>query len=60
MLDMKRRECIALVGGGLLFTAKVKRTRAQQPANRPFVNASVHFLNGFDYLYNGRRLRELC
>jgi putative tryptophan/tyrosine transport system substrate-binding protein len=32
MLDIKRRELIALVGGGLLLTAKVRRARAQQPA----------------------------
>src|SRR5262249_41996123 len=33
MLDMKRREFIALVGGGaLLLAAKVKRARGQQPA----------------------------
>jgi hypothetical protein len=33
MLDMKRREFIALVGsGGLLLAAKVRRARAQQPA----------------------------
>src|SRR5262245_20739690 len=33
MLDSKRREFIALVGGGgLLLAAKVKRARAQQPA----------------------------
>ena len=33
MLDIKRREFIALVGGGgLLLTAKVRRARAQQPA----------------------------
>jgi putative tryptophan/tyrosine transport system substrate-binding protein len=33
MLDMKRREFIALVGGvGLLVAAKVRRARAQQPA----------------------------
>ena len=33
MLDPKRREFIALVGGGgLLLAAKVKRARAQQPA----------------------------
>ncbi len=32
MLDMKRREFIALLGGGgLLLTAKVRRARAQQP-----------------------------
>ena len=32
MLDMKRREFIALVGGGgLLLAAKVRRGRAQQP-----------------------------
>jgi len=30
MLDMKRREFIALVGGGLLLTDKVRRARAQQ------------------------------
>jgi putative tryptophan/tyrosine transport system substrate-binding protein len=36
MLDMKRREFIALVGGGgLLLTAKVRRARAQQPAKIP-------------------------
>jgi hypothetical protein len=33
MLDMKRREFIALAcGGGLLVAAKVRRARAQQPA----------------------------
>jgi transposase-like protein len=32
MLDIKRREFIALVGGGLLLAAKVKRAGAQQPA----------------------------
>jgi putative tryptophan/tyrosine transport system substrate-binding protein len=33
MLDMKRREFIALAGGGgLLFAAKARRARAQQPA----------------------------
>jgi hypothetical protein len=33
MLDMKRRELIALLGGGgLLLAAKVKRARGQQPA----------------------------
>ena len=33
MLDMKRREFIALAsGGGLLLAVKVKRARAQQPA----------------------------
>jgi putative tryptophan/tyrosine transport system substrate-binding protein len=32
MLDIKRREFIALVGGGgLLLAAKVRRARAQQP-----------------------------
>jgi hypothetical protein len=35
MLDMKRREFIALAcGGGLLVAAKVRRARAQQPAMR--------------------------
>src|SRR4029434_1613446 len=33
MIDIKRREFIALVGGGgLLLTPKVRRARAQQPA----------------------------
>jgi putative ABC transport system substrate-binding protein len=33
MLDMKRRELIALLGaGGLLLAVKVRRARAQQPA----------------------------
>jgi putative ABC transport system substrate-binding protein len=33
MLDMKRREFIALLGGGgLLLAAKVRRARGQQPA----------------------------
>ena len=33
MLDSKRREFIALLGGGgLLLAAKVKRARGQQPA----------------------------
>jgi hypothetical protein len=33
MLDSKRREFIALVGGGaLLLAAKVRRARGQQPA----------------------------
>src|ERR1700747_301858 len=33
MLDMKRREFLALVGGGgLLLAAKVRRARGQQPA----------------------------
>jgi hypothetical protein len=33
VLDPKRREFIALVGGGgLLLAAKVKRARGQQPA----------------------------
>jgi hypothetical protein len=33
MLDMRRPEFIALIGGGgLLLTAKVRRARAQQPA----------------------------
>jgi putative tryptophan/tyrosine transport system substrate-binding protein len=36
MLDIKRRELIALVGGGgLLLAAKVKRARAQQPDKIP-------------------------
>jgi putative tryptophan/tyrosine transport system substrate-binding protein len=32
MLDIKRRKFIALIGGGLLITAKVRRVRAQQAA----------------------------
>jgi putative tryptophan/tyrosine transport system substrate-binding protein len=32
MLDMKRRELIALGGGGLLLATKARRARAQQPA----------------------------
>jgi hypothetical protein len=42
MLDMKRREFMALVGGGgLLLTAKMRRARAQQPGMPVvgFVNA---------------------
>src|SRR5262249_17383515 len=36
MLDIKRREFIALVGaGGLLLTAKVRRAWGQQPAKIP-------------------------
>ena len=42
MLDMKRREFIALVGGGgLLLAAKVRRARAPQPAV-----PMIGFLNG--------------
>jgi hypothetical protein len=41
MLDLKRREFIALLGGGgLLLAAKVKRARGQQPA------PVIGFLNG--------------
>jgi hypothetical protein len=53
MLDIQRREFIALVGGGgLLLTAKVRRARAQQPAipvigflsvRSPGESASVRF-----------------
>jgi hypothetical protein len=36
MLDTKRREFIALIGGGgLLLTANARRARAQQPAKIP-------------------------
>jgi putative tryptophan/tyrosine transport system substrate-binding protein len=44
MPDMKRREFIALIGGGvLLLAAKVRRARGQQPAAMPvigFLNAA--------------------
>src|SRR4029077_15835907 len=40
MLDMERREFIALIGGGvLLLAAKVRRARGQQPAMQPRVEA---------------------
>ena len=46
MLDIKRREFIALVGGGGRFTAKVRRGRAQQPAtarrNGPLAYGRCH------------------
>src|SRR5436190_23069623 len=35
MLDIKRRDFIALVGGGLLLTAEARRARAQQAAKIP-------------------------
>ena len=35
MLDIKRRDFIALVGSGLLLTAEARRARAQQPAKIP-------------------------
>jgi len=44
MLDMERREFIALIGGGvLLLAAKLKRARAQQPAMPVvgFINAGT-------------------
>ena len=42
MLDIKRREFIALVGGGgLLLAAKARRARAQQP-----VMPVLGFMNG--------------
>src|SRR5258708_23062040 len=38
MLDSKRREFIALLGGGaLLLAAKVKRARGQQPTKLPTI-----------------------
>jgi hypothetical protein len=41
MLDMKRREFVALAGGaGLLLAVKVRRTRAQQPA-MPVIGCSA-------------------
>ena len=43
MLDMERREFIALIGGGiLLLAAKLKRARAQQPSI-----PVIGFLSGF-------------
>ena len=37
MPDMKRREFTALLGGGLLLAAKVKRARAQQGDQRRYI-----------------------
>jgi putative ABC transport system substrate-binding protein len=43
MPDMKRREFIALVGGGgLLLTVKVRRARGQQPARPPVIGYLSH------------------
>jgi ABC transporter substrate binding protein len=55
MLDPKRREFIALVGGGgLLLAAKVKRARGQQPAmpvvgflNSETLNLYAHLVRAF-------------
>src|SRR5262249_25217043 len=59
MLDMKRREFIALLGaGGLLVAVKVRRARAQQPAKMPRIgiiddspiwNAFRHSLRDLGY-----------
>jgi putative tryptophan/tyrosine transport system substrate-binding protein len=47
MLDSKRREFIALIGGGVLLLAtKVMRARAQQPAMPVIGFASSRSLDG--------------
>jgi len=63
MLDMKRREFIAVVGGGsLLLATKVRRAPAQQPAKLPRIgiiddspiwNAFRHGLRDLGYLEGG-------
>jgi len=56
MLDSKRREFIALLGGGgLLLAAKVKRARGQQPAMPVvgFLNATS--LDGYRRMVNAFR-----
>ena len=51
MLDSKRREFIALLGGGgLLLAVKVRRARGQQPA-MPVIGLQTH---------TGCRLRVYC
>jgi putative tryptophan/tyrosine transport system substrate-binding protein len=63
MLDSKRREFIALLGGGgLLLAAKVKRARGQQPAKLPTIGYLGASTPSFDSHRVGafvQRLREL-
>src|SRR5262249_32947760 len=57
MLDMKRREFIALVGGGgLLLTAKVRRARTQHPAMPVIGYLNTGSPNSFAHLVNAFRL----
>jgi hypothetical protein len=57
MLDPKRREFIALLGGGgLLLAAKVKRARAQQPKMlRVGYSGMLPRLTSRDELFPARR-----
>jgi putative tryptophan/tyrosine transport system substrate-binding protein len=63
MLDMKRRELIALLGaGGLLLAVKVRRARAQQAAKMPtigFLVAGTPSSHGQWVAAFVQRLREL-
>jgi len=63
MPDMKRREFIALLGGGgLLLAAKVKRARGQQAAKLPTIGYLGASTSSFDSHRVGafvQRLREL-
>src|SRR5262245_64502133 len=62
MPDMKRREFIALLGGGLLLAAKVKRARGQQAAKLPtigYLGASTPSFDSHRVAAFVQRLREL-